>query len=276
MILALSVLAYGCKLPSQPVPPEISPDAVYTIAAQTVIAQYTQNAFETPPENEAPSETPIPSLLEPTQIEEPTSTEEPTATPTPTETATPTEIPDLILEDDFSNTNLWYVYTDDDYGFEYKDGGYRIHNEILNATIYSVRYLNYKDIRLEVDAIPNDGPGDGYYGILCRFGNDGEEYYGLVIGANGFYGILKMENNESEFLASGIDEDEIIQRGLGKTNRVRGVCSGEKLTLYANGKLLLEVMDDSLTKGDVGLLVGNQMSGVGMDVLFDNFAVIWP
>ena len=79
-----------------------------------------------------------------------------------------------------------------------------------------------------------------------------------------------------EFLDTGSDENDVIQKGVGEMNRVRGVCLGEKLVLYANDQKLLEVVDDSLTEGDVGLVAGNRLSDVGMDVTFDNFTLIWP
>jgi hypothetical protein len=205
---------------------------------------------------------------------EPIFTDTPTLTATASQTSTP--ILDAILEDDFSNTSLWYVAQDDNYGFEYQDGGYRIYNQILNGTIWSIRGFEYQDIRLEADAVRLDGPEDGYFGVVCRLANDGEDYYALVIGDNGFYGILRMLGGESEFLETGIDEEGIIHRGQGKMNRVSGVCTGSQLEVFANGQRLLSLVDNSLSSGDVGLVVGNRLSGSGIDVLFDNFALVKP
>ena len=85
-----------------------------------------------------------------------------------------------------------------------------------------------------------------------------------------------MEEGEMEFLGIGIDSNNIINNGIGETNKIRGVCSDEKLSLFANDQQLLELEDDSLTEGEVGLVVGNQFSDVGIDVIFDNFALISP
>jgi hypothetical protein len=271
MIFCL-VLA-GCNLPARTTPEVEAPELIYTAAAQTVVARVTEDASVQPTSMDSPSAT----IAQPpvaTWTPEPTFTETPTLTSTATQTHTP--IPDAILEDDFSNTSLWYVDQEDQYGFEYQNGSYRIYNQIVNGTIWSIRGSDYKDIQVEVDALRQDGPEEGYFGVLCRLTNDGEDYYALVVGDNGFYGILKMLDGESDFLETGMDEAGIIQRGLGKVNRVRGVCSGSRLVLYANGQELLTVEDDSLVRGDVGLVVGNPLSGSGIDVLFDNFALIRP
>ncbi|MCJ7702234.1 MAG: hypothetical protein MUO62_11685 [Anaerolineales bacterium] len=269
-LTGLSLLLGACTRTSQGQVENPPQDAVYTAAAQTVVAKYTQTALAEPQEAEEATETSAPPTPEATQ------TQEPTITGTPTETPTITPIPDAIVEDDFSNTSLWYAFQDDQYGFEYKDGGYRIYNNILNGAIWSIRYLSYNNIRLEVDATRQAGPDDGYFGVVCRLRNDGDDYYALVIGDNGFYGILKMEDSQIEFLDSGIDEDEIILRGAGEMNRIRGVCNGDGLELYANDQLLLEVFDETFTSGDVGIVAGNRLSSVGIEVLFDNFALIEP
>ncbi len=282
--LIVALLA-GCNVPTQQpadVPP---PDAVFTSAAETIVAEYTAEAAANPSATEPPTSTlAAPPLVGPTNTPEPTlpPTLEPTLTSTlvpPTETpisATSISIPRAILEDDFSDTNVWYTGQEDDYGFEYADNGYHITNDILNGAIWSLREIAFEDVRLEVDATRKAGPADGYFGVICRFGDEGMQYYALVIGDDGFYGVLKMEDGKLEFLESGTDNAGIIHRGAGETNRVRGVCSGDLLTIYANDQQLLEVRDDTYSSGDIGLVAGNKLTGVGIDVLFDNFAVLWP
>jgi hypothetical protein len=274
-LLLIAGLLSSCNLPGSATPTEISPDAVYTMAAETVMAHYTAEAVEPPLLEERPTDS-TPIIPTETQTSpELTITAEPSITPTETETPTQTKIPEAILEDNFSNKTLWYVAEEDQFGFEYEDGGYRIYNDILNGTIWSIKFLEYTDIRVEVDATRLNGPDDGYYGVVCRFQDDGENYYALVINDSGFYGILKMVEGESEFLVTGVDENNIINSD-GEVNRVQGVCDGELLSLYANDELLVEVDDGTILEGIVGLVVGNQLSGVGIDVLFDNFVLLAP
>jgi hypothetical protein len=195
-----------------------------------------------------------------------TLTDSPLATPTPI----------IIWEDDFSNTSLWWSDDSDDFGFRYQDDGYLIYNNLLNAAIWSLGYLGLDDVGLEVDITRLKGPEDGYSGVFCRHNNDGDDYYALVIADNGFYGILKMENGEKEFIEYGIDENGIIIQGEGETNRVKGLCLGESIVLFANGEELLEVTDNTHISGGVGVIAGNQLTGIGLEILFDNFVIVEP
>lgn len=287
ILFGFMILA-GCTLHAK-VPKDIEqPNAVYTYAAQTIVAKSTSEApdnlivRETPSNPQPAEETHIAvvetvtKITESTQVNTQTLTTEATIAYTPTNTPLASPTPIVIWEDDFSNNTLWWTEDGNKYGFKYQEGGYVIYNNLLNAAIWSLGYLGLEDVWIEVDVARLDGPDDGYSGVFCRHANDGEDYYALVIADNGFYGILKMEDNEKDFIEFGIDENDIIYQGLGKTNRVRGICHGESLILYVNGKKLLEVTDDKHTTGGVGVIAGNQLSGIGVEILFDNFLVIEP
>ena len=64
---------------------------------------------------------------------------------------------------------------------------------------------------------------------------------------------------------------EAINQGFAN-NHIRADCAGSTLRLYANEVLLLEVVDTSLTYGDVGLVVGTYTEA-GTGLIFDNFEV---
>ncbi len=71
-------------------------------------------------------------------------------------------------------------------------------------------------------------------------------------------------------------KQELLKRGQGETNRIRGVCNGNHFTIYANGELLLDAWDDTLNEGIIGLVVGNQRSDSGAEFRFNDFSVSWP
>ncbi len=289
LLFLIAALLAGCNLPgSQPQATE-APGLVFTVAAETVDAKVTadQATVETPagqPTSEpdsppaTPTETPLAATPTPTlsHTPEPTTTPEPTQTPPEAATATPTEIPLVIFEDDFSDQTSWYTDEGDNFGFEYTDEGYRIYNNIVLGVIWSIREQQINDVGIEVSGTRLAGPDDGYFGVVCRFTDDGENYYALVIGDDGFYGIALMEDGEYDFLDSGMDEQGIIHPGEGETNRVRGVCNGSHLSLYANGQLVLDLWDETLESGIIGLAVGNKRSAGGTDILFQDFAVTYP
>ncbi len=272
-VLSLAFLI-GCNRPASPTEEALSLDAMFTVAAQTVIAQMTVEAVPSQPAGALEEGASTPPPPEPTSTPPPSVTITPAQSPTPTET--PTEVLQALYEDDFSTPGRWYTAEEDRYGFEYLDGAYRIYNNILNAAIWSIQAWEYTDVRVEVDAKHQGGPEDGYFGVVCRFHDDGANYYALVISMDGTYGILRMKENKVFFLATGEDQQEVIRRGDGEANRIAGVCSGDTLTLIVNGEEVLQVEDDDFRSGNVGLVAGNRMTAEGIDIVFDNFAIFMP
>ena len=269
LIIIQILILSGCNMPSggSPSVKTEAPDLVFTSAADTVEAQLTPTALLEPIE---PSSTVNPVVLEPTL------SPEPTASSTPTKAHLPTEIPEIIFFDDFTDTSGWYTNEDDRFGFKYSADGYHIYNEIKMGLIWSIREQEYSGVALEVDGTRLEGPEDSYFGVVCQFSGDGDNYYALVIGDNGFYGLGVMEDAEYEFVETGIDGTGSIKRGQGETNRIRGVCNGNHFMIYANGELLLDAWDNTHEVGIIGLVVGNQQSGNRSEFRFNDFAVTWP
>ena len=90
------------------------------------------------------------------------------------------------------------------------------------GVIWSIREQTFSNVGLEVDGTRLAGADDSYFGVICNFSDDGDNYYALVIGDDGFYGLGLMEDGEFEFLDSGMDESGAIKTGEGATNRMRG------------------------------------------------------
>jgi hypothetical protein len=201
---------------------------------------------------------------------------EPTKSSTPIELPSSTEIPEILYSDDFSDQSSWYTYEGDRYSFKYTDAGYHIYNDINKGLIWSIREHDYSDVAIEVDGTRLSGSDDSYFGVVCKFTDQGENYYALVIGDNGFYGFGLMNDGEYEFIETGMDDNDSIRKGQGNTNRIRGVCNGNHFLIYANGDLMLDVWDSTLENGIIGLVVGNQGSGRGAEVRFNEFAITWP
>jgi hypothetical protein len=264
------------------------PAEAHTQAAETIVAQITQAA---------PTETPLPTSTQPPGTFTPTPTSIPVAgeTVVPAETQPPLETPQatdtpeitvtqptatsagdftVVFQDDFTPNSGWYTSQGEDFGFEYAQGGYRIYVNIRSAPIWSIRQRDYGDVRLEVDATRTGGPTDGYFGVVCRLDREKRNYYALVISSDGTYGIAKSENNAYGFLEQGSAPAGVIKSGEA-TNRVRGDCLGNTLTLSANGQQLLQIRDDSFDSGWIGLIAGTRQQP-DLVVLFDNFVALQP
>lgn len=287
--------------------PDIGPTLTAAIKTQielsTAIAGVTQPVQPAATETATPTLAPTATTQAPTQTLEPTPTATATATrarptaapsdqptvfaPRPTATRLPggTPLPpadlpggEIVFTDDFEASEAWYTTDGNDIHYRYESGAYLMTNNLAQAAVHSVRSQVYTHAFIEVDAAPVDGPDNGYYGAICRY-KDPTHYYAFVIGADGFYGIVKMEEGVLTFLvvgppaAEGTPQPELFDPT--ETNRVGASCIGDRLVLFVNGKLLLETRDSAYASGQAGLLVGTRERG-GVEARFDNYQILVP
>jgi len=126
---------------------------------------------------------------------------------------------------------------------------------------------------VEVDAVLVGGPEDNDFGILCRY-VDTENYYFGIISSDGYYAIGTVIGGEQSIIGENMQPSDAIKTGF-ESNRIRFDCVGSTLSLYVNGKLVQEETDSSFASGDVGLMAGTFDTG-GTQVAFDNFVVSKP
>lgn len=295
--LMLALILAGCtgglEATQEPVSPE-NKDLEYTQAAQTIVVELTQNAPVTIPGTEVvapPSLTPTLEVLPATSTPQPTKTPIPTDTPVPTETPLPTNPPTntpVLIATDSSERQFTLVYTDTFSGgfwptfdqneqatFSFTMGGYLVKNLISHGIIFAVRRqleLEYSDLRIEVRASRVEGHIEGYYGVTCRFA-DGQNYYALMVGSDGWFGIGKMVRNVLTWLATGKDTAAVHTGNA--PNLIRADCIGQKLMLWANSMKIVEVLDDTFSAGSFGVLVGTR-DKPNYSALFDDYAVYVP
>jgi hypothetical protein len=157
---------------------------------------------------------------------------------------------------------------------DYQDGYYRIRVNRAQMNYWANPGLYFNDVTVEVDTYLVDGTADNIFGIICRYQNTSNFYYG-VISSDGYAGILMTRNGSIDNLGGDYLEqyDEIILGG--QLNHIRFDCIGSTLTLFVNGQFLLSVTDSSFSSGDVGLLVGTYSQPM-TDLYFDNFTVYQP
>lgn len=181
----------------------------------------------------------------------------------------------ILFKDDFSHqTGGWTTHNDLLSFSGYTQGGFRLWVDVPNYQIWSVPGLNFKDTLVYTRARKLGGPEDNLFGLLCRV-QDESNYYALVIGSDGYYGIYRMLAGDQTLIGQQhMDFSEVINRDEG-VNEIQAVCQADQITLIVNGNKLLQVQDDTLAFGDVGLIVGN-FSEPGVDLLFDDFIVVKP
>jgi hypothetical protein len=140
---------------------------------------------------------------------------------------------------------------------------------------WSVNGENYKNTKIDVDAVLLNGPTDDNFGVICRF-KDNDNFYGFLISHDGYYGIFKMLEGKMILAsqAGNLDFSDSIRQG-GVVNHIEATCNESILSLRVNDQLLAEIQDESFSSGQVGLIAG-AYSTPGVQVLFDNLKVYQP
>jgi len=181
---------------------------------------------------------------------------------------------DTLFYDDFTDMSTgWDHFTSAEGTMDYDGGGYRFLVNALQANFWSTPGKSFKDVRVEVDVAKLNGPDENRIGLLCRFIED--NYYFFMVSSDGFYTIGKhIGGNIIQLGQSEMQYNDAIHTGLA-VNHLRADCKGSTLIFYVNGTLVAKAEDADLTEGDVGLLAGT-FAQPGVDVIFDNFAVLQP
>jgi len=188
---------------------------------------------------------------------------------------TETPVSEILYQDDFSSVSRGWISLRDEEGItDFDQGGYRIRVDREEFFFWANPGLTLSDVRIEVDATKIGGPDQNEFGVICRY-KDEFNFYFFTITSDGYYGITKVIDDEYVLIGmENLREASVINQG-NATNHIRVDCKGDTLRLFINGNLLAEVLDDTITSGDVGLIAGTY-DDPGTDILFDNLMVVRP
>lgn len=181
----------------------------------------------------------------------------------------------ILFQDDYSKeTGGWNTHEDASSFSGYDESGFRLSSNVPNYQFWSLPGLNFVDTLVYVRARRLSGPENNLFGVACRF-QDSDNFYALMIGSDGYYGIFKRVDGQQSLIAqSSMDFSAIILAGE-DINEIKALCQGDHLALFVNETRLIQVEDDALDYGDVGLIVGN-LDEPGVNILFDDFIVLKP
>ena len=226
---------------------------------------------------------------------EPTS-ELPTgpATFTPLNTAIPPIVPTVeqapssanaLLADDFSSdSGEWESYSEDATVTEVRNGVYVLQSS-SDTWAWAGTTSEFGDVVIEVDVTMSDGPSNYNIGlgVMCRLTDTGDggsiNGYLLAISADGYYYIGSIAGGSITDLVAWEFSDAINQ-GY-ETNSIRATCSGNELSLEANGELLTttNTVAGGSEFGSIGFTVTSYESQNGEPIAegeFDNLVVSEP
>jgi hypothetical protein len=271
VVLTMAVAACSLPVPAATTPEpvvELTPDAIYTAAVQTVVAQLTESAptaepTQTQPPAQAtlpPEETPIPTAqASSTSPASPTATFTATSQPEPT-TPPPAADPALNLgsptwRDTFESGSNWALLSDEHSNFEVKDG--QMVMQSFNADYWNSWALTPPSIEvfyLEAQGASGACAGRDRWGLFFR-APDYTRGYLFGLSCDGRYALWVWDGSSETYLVEWTDSSHIL-KGADQTNRIGVKADGSRLSLYANGNFLVEVRDDSFASGRFGLFVG--------------------
>jgi len=196
--------------------------------------------------------------------------------PTPPAATVKFEPGALLYEETFDGFGSdWSEFAEDDTAAGLADGGYQI---TIDQTYYMAwgnpePAFDFGDLVIEVDVRQVEGPLDNNFGVIVRYFEDDDlsSYYWFQISGDGFYSVdLHLEDEWITLV--GWESSAAIYTGLGVTNRIRVVCSGSQFSFYANGAHLLDLFDDTLDRGNIGVAAGS-FEESGVVVRFDDLKV---
>ena len=291
-LFAMVFLA-ACRLPAPTSPTPVDQAAAYTAAAETIIANLTIVAqtltptvsggpIEETPQTTAPAETDQPTATEAQPTSTATTAPSPSPTSPPTATATlPSTDPraglgDPTFLDTFSDSGNWPLYDDGHVSFA-------VNNDRLVMTAFDPNFWEgfilswpqVSDFYLEMTASPRNCSGADRYGLIARgtaVKPGSYSAYNFSVTCDGRFALRLWDNENSKFtILVDWTESEAIKSGSNQTNRIGLLADGERLSMYANGNLLQEFVDDSYESGRIGVVIGSATTN-NFKVDVDEFA----
>jgi serine/threonine protein kinase len=215
----------------------------------------------------------------PTRIPAPTRTQAPPPTdaprPTPT-TAAPIFTGDILLEDNFSDEDIWGTLDDTTAAIAYDGEALRMRIFEQNWIVWSTpNGETYRDVHAEVTAYNNDGQPNTAFGILCYQQDVTSSYYYAVVTPSGEYAIARATDGETDEFLTNDDSwgtSNLIERNA-SSYRVGFDCGNGTFSLYVDGRLIDSAADNTYSGGSSGLITwsGDQVSTA--DVSFDDFVL---
>lgn len=176
------------------------------------------------------------------------------------------------FQDNFDDNRAnWDTDNVDGKGYKLiRNGCYEFKVETNSTFTWGKTAYDYRDFVCSVTAKRIEGPDENQFGIIFRMA-DSNNYYRFGISSDRFFRLDKWVAGREEEIKRWESSDAIF--GGDKKDTIGVRCSGQSLSLYANGNLLAEVNDTSHSVGKIALFAGTIGDKKGVSVVFDDFTV---
>lgn len=175
-----------------------------------------------------------------------------------------------VMDEFSSDLEFWGTSYDGETSRYFKNGRLYISVDVADTVAYSRGDTTVDDFYAEVDTYHVAGDVSNQLGIIFRY-QDVDNFYFFAIGNDGYYALLKLENNSWSNLVEWTESEE-IRSGSAARNRVAVLAEGPQITILVNDVELAQVEDHSFTTGQIALTAGTY-ERAGVEISFDNFAL---
>jgi hypothetical protein len=270
IVFVVGALLAACGSFQTPAPPAtLSPDQVATEVSRILTSTPQEPTPTTPPEEPTPTVTLEPAtatLPPPTDTPVPTATETlvPTATTPPTATTTPiaTDPRNLLgnpnwRDRTFAEGRNWpNSWTGSFTNGDFIDG--KLVMTSVGSDGWVITWPQPENYYIEMTVATGTCAGNDRYGLMVHVPEKNDRGYQLGFSCDGKY-VLRLWDPDAKrytYLVNWTSSAH-INAGSNQTNRVGLMIQGDRFTVYANGHLLREATDDTLTEGRFGPWVGH-------------------
>lgn len=182
----------------------------------------------------------------------------------------------LPFVETFDSPGDWRTGNDADVIGEIRDGAYHFSLHADDVIKWTTAGKSFSDGIYAVEATQLAGPLDNGYGMLFRLDDEKDNFYLFAVSGDGYVWIGRYLDGGKEeatpIIGTGWLESPAVNQGLDVVNELQVRAESGNMIFLVNQYEIGRVTDNTLQKGDIGLMVRTLGVG-GVEVRFDNFSV---
>ncbi len=175
-----------------------------------------------------------------------------------------------VWQESFTDAEDWRLRSDATAELEVREGQLHIHILQPGQMAWAVAERSFADFDLRVDATQLAGPVDNEYGVLVRMDGD-KRFYAFSISGDGYVRASRYDDGRWEILGSDWMPHDAVNQGAA-TNTLAIEARESQFTFRVNGEQVLQVDDETLSSGEIGLYAG-AFDEAGVHIAFDTLTV---
>lgn len=149
-----------------------------------------------------------------------------------------------------------------------EDGVIRLDVGGADSNVYSPLRWHFSDFDFTVDAKAVGGAESNGFGVIFRLTNL-DNYYYFLIGSDGYYQLTRVQDGVAQEMSQWIFSDA-IQVGIGETNRIRVVGTGNQFRFYVNDQpMAMCIPDNPDAKSTYNDIIGECIEGQMLETVTD-------